>query len=264
MIDRNRNNFKSRFLSIRTNSLSRNGKNIRLDNNVSRFITYHIRIQPLRNLLSLIEIGGEFPDFFRFVQLDIAKERVVVEKAISGSGDQGTYPVKVCINDVLSVSLDSIVFPFTDQIKRKPFHYTVWSSRNRRGVSRNRTITLRGDKKEEEEKMIRSFKPISHLKLCRKTIFSVTSCDNFPRFRNAPFFRPFHIVVLFHNVFFPSSLHDVCSCHGIISPAVYSAFRIQKRIQSGVETGQELSSTARNEGKVGRSEGFPLDGQLGA
>lgn len=178
--------------------------------------------------------------------------------------DQGTYPVKVCINDVLSVSLDSIVFPFTDQIKRKPFHYTVWSSRNRRGVSRNRTITLRGDKKEEEEKMIRSFKPISHLKLCRKTIFSVTSCDNFPRFGNAPFFRPFHIVVLFHNVFFPSSLHDVCSCHGIISPAVYSAFRIQKRIQSGVETGQELSSTARNEGKVGRSEGFPLDGQLGA
>lgn len=77
MIDRNRNNFKSRFLSIRTNSLSRNGKNIRLDNNVSRFITYHIRIQPLRNLLSLIEIGGEFPDFFRFVQLDIAiKERI--------------------------------------------------------------------------------------------------------------------------------------------------------------------------------------------
>lgn len=50
--------------------------------------------------------------------------------------------------------------------------------------------------------MIRSFKPISHLKLCRKTIFSVTSCDNFPRFGNAPFFRPFHIVVLFHNVFF--------------------------------------------------------------
>lgn len=141
------------------------------------------------------------------------------------------------------------MFPFTDKIKRKPFHYTVWSSRNRRGVSRNRTITLQGDKKEEEEKMIRSFKPISHLKLCRKTIFSVTSCDNFPRFRNAPFFRPFHIVVLFHNVFFPSSLHDVCSCHGIISPAVYSAFRIQKRIQSGVETGQELSSTARNEGK---------------
>lgn len=207
---------------------------------------------------------GRISGFFRFVQLDIAKERVVVEKAISGSGDQGTYPVKVCINDVLSVSLDSIVFPFTDQIKRKPFHYTVWSSRNRRGISRNRTITLRRDKKEEEEKMIRSFKPISHLKLCRKTIFSVTSCDNFPRFRNAPFFRPFHIVVLFHNVFFPSSLHDVCSCHGIISPAVYSAFRIQKRIQSGVETGQELSSTARNEGKVGRSEGFPLDGQLGA
>lgn len=95
------------------------------------------------------------------------------------------------------------MFPFTDQIKRKPFHYTVWSSRNRRGVSRNRTITLRGDKKEEEEeKMIRSFKPISHLKLCRKTIFSVTSYDNFPRFGNAPFFRPFHIVVLFHNVFF--------------------------------------------------------------
>lgn len=65
MIDRNKNNFKSRFLSIRRNSLSRNGKNIKLDNNVSRFITYHIRIQPLRNLLSLIEIGrGEFPDFF--------------------------------------------------------------------------------------------------------------------------------------------------------------------------------------------------------
>lgn len=41
--------------------------------------------------------------------------------------------------------------------------------------------------------------------------------------------------------------------------AVYSAFRIQKRVQSGVhpvETGQELSSTARDEGeKVGRPEG---------
>lgn len=102
-------------------------------------------------LLIKIRCKGEFY---------IVKGGVVIEKAISGSGDQGTYPVKVCINDVSSVSFDSIVFPFygSNQTQAFPLYRLILEEE----YLVIELLPCKGTKKveeREEKKMTRSFKP---------------------------------------------------------------------------------------------------------
>lgn len=87
------------------------------------------------------------------------KGGVVIEKAISESGDQGTYPVKVCINDVSSVSFDSIVFPFygSNQTQAFPLYRLILEEE----YLVIELLPCKGTKKveEREKKITRSFKP---------------------------------------------------------------------------------------------------------